>query len=142
MDTTGARYYNELNFWLRQELSKCKCSSVCLMKTCLEVSIFIFLSQVSLRSVSGQSRVSLRSVPGQPKILCLVFFDLIMNVKLYNIFLWRNSLDPWFKEQRLWSFCVNYTFLWMSLTISNQWICTIFMRYEFSFVAQELLKLI
>ena len=35
------------------------------MKTCLELSIFIFLSQVSLRSVSGQSQISPRSVSGQ-----------------------------------------------------------------------------
>ena len=38
------------------------------MKTCLELSIFIFLSQVSLRSVSGQSQVSLRSVPGLSQV--------------------------------------------------------------------------
>ena len=39
--------------------SQVVCSSICLMQTCLELSIFIFLSQVSLRSVSGQSQVSL-----------------------------------------------------------------------------------
>ena len=31
-------------------------------ETCLKLTIFIFLSQVSLRSVSGQSQVSLRSL--------------------------------------------------------------------------------
>ena len=36
--------------------------------TCLELSILIFLSQVSLRSVSGQSQVSLRSVSGQSQV--------------------------------------------------------------------------
>ena len=36
-------------------------SSICPSLTCLELSIFIFLSQVSLRSVPGQSQVSLRS---------------------------------------------------------------------------------
>ena len=50
------------HFWLCQELNKCKCSSVCSMKVCLELSIFIFLSQVSLRSVPGQSQVRVRSV--------------------------------------------------------------------------------
>ena len=34
---------------------------VCLMKVSLQLTIFIFLSQVSLRSVLGQSQVSLRS---------------------------------------------------------------------------------
>ena len=45
-------------------------SFVCSMKTCLELSIFIFLSQVSLRSVSGQSQsqVSLRSLSGQSEV--------------------------------------------------------------------------
>ena len=38
------------------------------MKTCLELSIFIFLSQVSLRSVSGQSQVSPRSVSGLSQV--------------------------------------------------------------------------
>ena len=42
--------------------------SVCSMKSVLELSIFIFLSQVSLRSVSGQSQVSPRSVPGQSQV--------------------------------------------------------------------------
>ena len=42
--------------------------SFCLMKVCLELSFFIFLSQVSLRSVSGQSQVSLRSVSGQSQV--------------------------------------------------------------------------
>ena len=42
--------------------------SVRSVKTCLELSIFIFLSQVSLRSVSGQSQVSLRSVSGQSQV--------------------------------------------------------------------------
>ena len=42
--------------------------SVRSVKTCLELSIFIFFSQVSLRSVSGQSQVSLRSVSGQSRV--------------------------------------------------------------------------
>ena len=42
--------------------------SVCSMKSVLELSIFIFLSQVSPRSVSGQSQVSFRSVSGQSQV--------------------------------------------------------------------------
>ena len=42
------------------------CLSVCLMKVCLELSIFNFLSQVSPRSVPGQSQVS-----GQSQVLGL-----------------------------------------------------------------------
>ena len=56
-------------FWLRKELKKSQSASVCLVQTCLELSIFIFLSQVSLRSVSGQSQVSPRSVPGQYQVI-------------------------------------------------------------------------
>ena len=49
---------------------------VCLMKTCLELSIFILKQsgsvqgqfQVSFRSVSGSSQVSLRSVSGQSQV--------------------------------------------------------------------------
>ena len=48
---------------------------VCLMKSVLELSIFIFLSQLSIRSVSGQSQVvsgqsqvSPRSVSGQSQV--------------------------------------------------------------------------
>ena len=56
------------NFWLRQgaqEVTMLVRSSVRSVQTCLELSIFIFLSQISLRSVPGQSQVSPRSVPGQ-----------------------------------------------------------------------------
>ena len=48
-----------------QEVTMLVRSSVRSVQTCLELSIFIFLSQVFLRSVPGQSQVSLRSVPGQ-----------------------------------------------------------------------------
>ena len=44
--------------WLCQELKKCKSSFVHLSDE--KLIIFIFLSQVSLRSVSGQYQVSLR----------------------------------------------------------------------------------
>ena len=42
--------------------------SVCSVISVLELTIIIFLTQVSLRSVSGQSQVSLRSVPGQSQV--------------------------------------------------------------------------
>ena len=48
------------DFWLHQELKKCKCSSVCSsvcsMKTCLELSVFIFSAQI--RSLSGFSSLT------------------------------------------------------------------------------------
>ena len=50
--------------------------SVRLVQTCLELLIFIFLSQVSLRSVSGQSQVTLRSVLGHSQVsLCPYFIS-------------------------------------------------------------------
>ena len=38
------------------------------MKSALKLTIFIFLSQVSLRTVSSQSQVSLKSVSGQSQV--------------------------------------------------------------------------
>ena len=51
-----------------QEMQMFVSSSVCLMKSVLELTIFIFLYQASLRTVSGQSQVRLRSVPGQSQV--------------------------------------------------------------------------
>ena len=51
---------------------------------CLKLSIFVFLSQISLRSVSGQSQVSLRSVPGQSLVSLrslLSLYELTLSVK-------------------------------------------------------------
>ena len=45
------------------------CLSVCSMKSVLELSIFFFLSQVSLRSVPGQSQVSPRSLSDQSQVI-------------------------------------------------------------------------
>ena len=57
-----------------KELKKSQCQSVRSVQTCLQLSIFIFLSQVSLRSVSGQSQVSLRSVSGQSQVSLCAYF--------------------------------------------------------------------
>ena len=50
-------------FWLRQKLKKCNSSSVCSVKVCLELLIFIFLAQVSFSSVF------LRSVPSLSQLI-------------------------------------------------------------------------
>ena len=57
-------------FWLRQEPSKSLCVSVRPAQVCLKHWIFIFLSWVCLRTVSGQCQVSVRSVSGQSQV-CL-----------------------------------------------------------------------
>ena len=72
------------DFWLRQELRESVCPSVCPYGTSMSKALNLHLSligvsQVSLRSVSGQSQVSLRSlwvyfVKTEPKILRLVWF--------------------------------------------------------------------
>ena len=73
-------------FWLRQEPKKGKCSFVRLMISALELTIFIFLSEVILRIVSGQSLVSLRSLctylvrQTEPKILRLVSTHVLTGV--------------------------------------------------------------
>ena len=61
--------YILITFWLRQELRQSLCLSVCLFGTSLSKALnfhlsLIVLSQISLRSVSGQSEVSLRSDSG------------------------------------------------------------------------------
>ena len=48
-------------------------SFVRIVLTCLELSIFNFLAQVVLRSLSGLFQVSLFVIQSEPKILCLVF---------------------------------------------------------------------
>ena len=48
--------HSYVHFWLRQELKKCNCPSVCSVKVYLELSIFIFLTQVCLWSVLGLFR--------------------------------------------------------------------------------------
>ena len=58
-------------FWLRQELRESLCPSVCLSGTKWSKELNL-LSQVCLRSVSGQSQVSLRSVSGQSQISVIV----------------------------------------------------------------------
>ena len=63
------------------------CLSVCPLKVCLELSIFIFLTQVSVRTLSGHSQVSYQLFftailaylieQTEPKILCLVIIGVI-----------------------------------------------------------------
>ena len=68
--------------------------SVCSVKVCPELSIFIYLSQisqksqVSLRSVSGKSQVSLRSVSGQSQVsLSDLTLSVRRNLKYFVLFM-------------------------------------------------------
>ena len=49
------------------------CLFVCLVKSVLQLTIFIFLSQVSLRSVSGYSQVIIRSLSGHSQVILRSF---------------------------------------------------------------------
>ena len=76
-----------------------------LMKVCLELSIFIFLSQVSLnsvsvqsRSVSGQSQFSLRSVSGQAQVSLRSELTLSVGLSLKYFVLFIFTFDIVFSE--------------------------------------------
>ena len=62
-DQAEAIFWDIFSYWLRQELKKCKCIFVCLMKTCLssQSSSFCLRSVSCLRSVPGLLQVSISS---------------------------------------------------------------------------------
>ena len=74
--TTNNYYYYykqeiQISSWLRQELKKSQCGSVCPVLVCLKLSIFIFSAQIHLedfRMTSGWLTRLSRTAPNEKKI--------------------------------------------------------------------------